>query len=178
MPIRVRSATSEDLDAVADLWEELTALYRRLDSTFWQPAPDARATVREWYAEAVRDSRRRLLVAEADGSVIGFVHADLHTTAPPMADRVIISVSDLAVSERWRRRGAGQALMDAVVAAFEDEGPEEVSLMVAVANADARAFYRDLGFEEKLLYMRRPLEDSSAANVRAAESDEEARRRS
>lgn len=57
--------------------------------------------------------------------------------------------------ERVRGHGFGRTLIERQLAALRDIGAPGVHLDVALANANARAFYRHLGFEEVVV-----LEDS------------------
>ena len=52
-------------------------------------------------------------------------------------------ISRMAVSEEWRRRGVGAALLEALVAEAQRRGYKEVSLLAPLQAAE---FYRSQGF--------------------------------
>ena len=55
----------------------------------------------------------------------------------------------LYVTEPWRARGVGRALMDAVLDHARTGGFERVEWNVLAKNARAKAFYESLGGAEK-----------------------------
>lgn len=123
----VRPATVADVDAVARL---------ELDSfpgDAWTPA----------YLRTVVDGDMptvRLLVAEADGEVVG--HALLSVVFE------IAELQRIAVGSAYRRRGLARALLASVVAAASAEGADRLLLEVRETNEPALAFYASAGFVE------------------------------
>ena len=55
----------------------------------------------------------------------------------------------LAVAPEYRRRGIGRRLAERAVAALAERGIAKCHLMVLPANAEARAFWRRLGWVER-----------------------------
>ncbi len=97
----VRDAAAEDLDATAAII-----------------AADAGGDVDEWrvrFAEVLTDPTRRFLVAEVDGSVVGFgqvrfiVRENVGAGEPPGG----WYLSGVTVAPQYRRRGIGLALTEA-----------------------------------------------------------------
>ena len=133
-PYRIRSGRATDLAAVADL-------ERLLFADAWSDPTLAR--------HLGRDS----LVAEWEGRVVGFVffrHA---------ADEG--EILDVAVAPGHRRRGVAGQLVAGAFERMRRCGVGRVFLEVRESNADARAFYRALGFAEvgrRAGYYRNPPE--------------------
>ena len=72
-------------------------------------------------------------------------------------------VANLAVSQRERRRGVGQSLLDSVIATATDRGVETLFLEVRESNQAARKLYASRDFEEvgrRKGYYRSPQEDA------------------
>jgi [ribosomal protein S18]-alanine N-acetyltransferase len=86
-------------------------------------------------------SRRRYLVAEEGGAVIGY--AGMMFTGGPQAD-----VLTLAVDPAHWGQGTGSALLRALVDEAGRRGHTEVMLEVREDNPRARALYLRHGFEE------------------------------
>ncbi len=134
---RVRPATEADLDAVVDVIWEVAAEGRWLGTE----VPFDRAERRRRLAERVRGGRSLLLVAEAEGTVVGQLTSDV---AP-------FGVADLgmAVRRRWRGKGLGHALLEAAIAWAPTAGAHKMALEVWPDNTAAIALYRRMGFVEE-----------------------------
>ncbi len=88
----------------------------------------------------------RLFVAELEGEVVGL--AGLHVSAALEYDGDAAKVSAIVVDERFRRRGVGEALMDALENEARARGCVILFLTTAERREDAHAFYRRIGLEE------------------------------
>jgi ribosomal protein S18 acetylase RimI-like enzyme len=153
----VRDATEADLDRIAELWAEMIDLHHDLDEHFWVRKPDGQKIFRGWMAEAVDDEKRVLIVAEVAGEVAGFVHGQLVDAPPPMEGRISGSITDVSVGFDYRGKGVGKKMMAAVLEWFTARGAEEVTLLAAVKNDCAVAFYEALGFERHTITMWKSL---------------------
>ena len=84
------------------------------------------------------------LVAENNvGEMIGIVHYLYHRVTWAVADRCYLE--DLFVVEAARGTGAGRALIDAVYAAADARGADQVYWMTQDSNADGRRLYDRVG---------------------------------
>ena len=95
------------------------------------------------------------LVAEIEGAVVGYIGSQ---TVLDAAD-----VMNIAVSPAYRRRGIGEALVNALVDYLCQKGVIALLLEVRVSNAQAIALYQKLGFEQvgrRPKYYRNPREDA------------------
>ncbi|MCD6461722.1 MAG: GNAT family N-acetyltransferase [Thermoplasmata archaeon] len=52
----------------------------------------------------------------------------------------------LSVSERWRRKGIGSALLEEITSRFRGKGLKGITLEVRVSNHEAISFYHKRGF--------------------------------
>jgi ribosomal-protein-alanine N-acetyltransferase len=80
------------------------------------------------------------LVLFAEGGIVGYAAAWLAYDE--------IHLLSIAVAPRWRRRGFGNLILDAVMERGRARGAERVVLEVRHGNAAARSFYRARGFRE------------------------------
>lgn len=120
--IAIRPATEADVAA-------LVAVEARSN-----PSPWTAAAFSEELARAVS----RVLVAELDGRVAGFVVFWV------VADEA--EILDIATDPDMRRRGVGVALVEAAVQASRDAGAAAMHLDVRAGNEPALALYRRVGF--------------------------------
>ena len=86
-----------------------------------------------------------LVVAELDGDVAGF--GVLHVQNLVERDEPGVEVAGLVVGERFRRRGIGELLMQALEQEARARGGKTMVLNTAHRRADAHAFYEALGYE-------------------------------
>ena len=77
---------------------------------------------------------------------------------PPVYERREYgSITDLAVTAEFRRRGVGRRLFEAARDWFASGGLDRLEVRVATTNELSTAFWRGLGFEPYMESLRRPL---------------------
>ena len=132
----IRRATSEDLDALAPLFDA----YRRF---YGQPADEKLA--RAFLATRMERAESVVLLALDDtGRATGF--AQLYPTFCSVAAGRIFILYDLFVAPGERRRGLGSALLRAAAEYGRGEKAVRLELSTAVTNRAARALYEREGW--------------------------------
>jgi GNAT superfamily N-acetyltransferase len=139
MTITVRSATVADLPALVPLFREMEVHY---DGPAVAPSGAEIRAALERHVFA-RESRIDLLVAEADGRLLGF--AFLSTLFPAQRCTPALFLKDIFVRADARSRGVGRALMRAVAGLAVSRGCSRINWNTARDNAAALAFYAGLG---------------------------------
>ncbi len=114
---------------------DLGTLYQ-IDQTCFPPGV---AYSRRELENFVTARRSKTWVAEDGQETIGFLVAGQE---PQRAGHIIT----IDVVERWRRRGVGDALMDAAEDWAESEGLSRIYLETAVDNTAAQSFYGRRGY--------------------------------
>jgi [ribosomal protein S18]-alanine N-acetyltransferase len=158
--LRVRAASAADLTSVI-------ALERgAVEAPHW-PEAEYAAIVRH-RGEAEGAVRRCIVVAEADGKLLGFAVGKVILLC---AERVG-ELESVAVDETARRRGVGWSLCEAVVDWSRGQGASEIELEVRAGSAGAIALYAGLGFVivgRRGSYYRDPDEDAVLMQLKLAE---------
>jgi GNAT superfamily N-acetyltransferase len=104
------------------------------------------------YPATAGDVERRLaalpagdavLVAEADGRIVGWVHCAL---ARSLVVEAHVSIQGIVVDESWRGRGIGRRLMAEAEAYARGRGVGFVRLRSGSQREEAHAFYEALGY--------------------------------
>lgn len=103
--------------------------------------PPGVSYTREEMEQFISHRNSRTWVAEEGDAIVGFLVAGRE----PQRVAHIITID---VPARWRRRGAGKALMDAAEDWATREGWKLVYLETAEDNLVAQAFYRARGYEK------------------------------
>ncbi|HUS63021.1 MAG TPA: GNAT family N-acetyltransferase [Kofleriaceae bacterium] len=148
MNVLVRGARVGDAEAVARVHSESWRLaYGGVLSARYLAGLDEEVLVERWRKRLEgRGERRRLLVAEEDGAVVGF-----SLFGPCDDDRDLVGfageVQMLYVLPSAQRRGHGRALLDRAAAAMAAAPLYWMVVWVVEVNHAARAFYRRVGLE-------------------------------
>jgi ribosomal protein S18 acetylase RimI-like enzyme len=86
------------------------------------------------------------ILAEIDGNVVGF--ASLRLLNYLGEEAPYAEISELFVSEHYRRQGIAQALMTELEVRARAVGASSLAVLTAADNDPAKALYRAMGFEE------------------------------
>jgi ribosomal protein S18 acetylase RimI-like enzyme len=147
--VTVRRARPEDLDALLDLWQEMMDYHARLDRRF-VPAAEGKRVFRPTIEAWMADELWRVLVAVADGQVVGYTIGRIADNAPVFEMQQYGYVTDICVAADWRRAGVGRRLFTALRTWFRRHGLTVVQLNVAAVNPVSQAFWRAMGFGDYL----------------------------
>lgn len=137
MSVAVRRITTEDLDAVAPLFDA----YRRF---YAQPGDLQRA--RGFLHERLQRNESAILLAELDGHAAGFTQ--LYPMFSSVRTARVWILNDLYVGEGARRHGVARSLLEAAAQFAKEQGAAGLMLETSRDNAPARALYRAAGWHE------------------------------
>jgi RimJ/RimL family protein N-acetyltransferase len=132
----VRRAEPDDERALATL--DLAA-WTWLSSPAPRPDPSA-----GWTFFDEKTKPEDVLVAVVDGEVAGYIR--LARATPLASSDHVLLVNGLVVGDRFRRRGAGRALLDAAAVEARRRGARRLTLRVLGPNEAARRLYQSAGF--------------------------------
>lgn len=133
MSAAIRPAVPEDAAALARL--------NREEMGYDFPEEDTRRQLEK----LLTDKSNRIYVAESDGVVIGYVHANDYDLiyAPHMKN-----IMGIAVSSAFRKSGVGRLLLGAVEQWAAETGACGVRLVSGASRTGAHEFYRACGYQE------------------------------
>src|SRR5918999_1077880 len=146
----VRRATPDDFEAVAELWKEF-------DHEIPPPTHEGPSDHEKELAEIaeILESETAFVALDEEGTPVGFALA--RHRAPGFG-----TLTDLYVRQLERRSGVGTQLMREVLAAFREQGVEQVDLEVVAANTVARALYQRWGLRDEVMIMTGRIADLEA----------------
>jgi GNAT superfamily N-acetyltransferase len=92
--------------------------------------------------------------------VVGYVIAEMQARLPIYPAGRYGFISDICVTERYRRRGIGRALAERAVRWCSGEGATSVELFAAERNPVSGAFWSAMGFGPYLRMLRMDVDDA------------------
>lgn len=146
--ITIREATEQDLPAVKGLMAELI---EALESTGGFDVNTALENCRV----LLKNADSHILVAEADGNVIGAINLDIRRTIlhPGLSGLI----DEIVVTKSCHGKGVGKKLIDAAVEKCKLSGCCEIEVSAELTNTKARSFYKSCGFEEMGVFLERDI---------------------
>jgi ribosomal protein S18 acetylase RimI-like enzyme len=149
----VRPALPSDLSAVSRLAAELVRLHHRLDPRRFMLVEPIEDGYRWFLSRELESNAAVILVAEEDASIVGYAYGRLEPRNWNDLLDACGKLYDIYVDATARRRGAGRALVDAMLAALRAGGAPRVVLLSAWQNPEAHVFFEALGFRRTMLEM-------------------------
>jgi ribosomal-protein-alanine acetyltransferase len=125
MNVVVRRASASDATSVAVLEREVFGV------DAWSPGS---------VLEELTGARRRAMVAEQDGRLVGY--------AVTSSTGDVVDLQRIVVAAEQRRTGVARSLLETLRTTARAEGAERMLLEVSAANSGALAFYVREGFGE------------------------------
>ena len=156
--MKIRPFESADAEEVGRCIGQLADFERRIDRRVL-PA-DA---VAGWYLDDLlsdcAEHSGTIFIAEVEGSIAGFavVLAKVPNEDKDEEPYDYAYISDLAVLDRFRKRGIGRALMERAEAFARERGARWLRVNVLARNEGARRLYEDRGFRDRLILLEKPL---------------------
>jgi GNAT superfamily N-acetyltransferase len=152
----IREAHRRDVPELVALWQQMMDYHSSFDRRF-RFTGGVRREIERHLTESLRSRGARIIVAEAEGRVVGYILGEVHQRKPIYPVGVYGFVSDLSVTEAWRRRGVGRALVEEMLAWFRRQGVTAIELFVLEANPVSTAFWQAMGFGAYLRMLRMDL---------------------
>ncbi|NOK57901.1 MAG: Ribosomal protein S18 acetylase RimI [Chloroflexi bacterium AL-W] len=175
----IQSATRDDEDAVAHLFEALHKQNAALDERF-ALAPGWRAVLHRDFTRTWNVTGACWRLAWSNTEPVGLIVLEAHTDSPLFRYRYWAELVALYVTSPYRGSGLADRLIAEGLAWATDHGFEHVQLYVTASNKAAHACYQRCGFVPVQQILRRDLHpapgiqppaDPSCALMNAASGD-------
>ena len=152
----VRDAVRDDSPVLCSLWEDL------LGPASVEPlGTSPQDACSEALAQFETDESSRIVVAEADGEIVGCGFLRVGMVSPVAGDRVV-NVSHLQVDSDYEGKGIARSLVEAALTWAEQLGVGTIVVATAASNRESNRFLARLG-----LAPMANLRGSSVAALRA-----------
>jgi GNAT superfamily N-acetyltransferase len=150
----IRPASVSDSDRIGELWLDLVAYHQQLDADMPTATSDGHLRYAQRIRYSLNDSYQRVLIAEENEQIIGYVTGMIIDIVPEMfiAEKAGM-IGDIYVQPSERGKGVGKALMDVMIDWFKLRGVTYYELSVATSNHDGMRFWQDT-MKSKPIMMR------------------------
>jgi ribosomal protein S18 acetylase RimI-like enzyme len=147
------------------MWLQLVEYHNSLSADL----PHAARNGAEMYARRLNsrlhDSHTRVLVAEKQGELVGFVLGVVVDMVPEMfVEEMAGFLADIYVNPAHRGQGVGRALVDELTEWCRERGVQYVEWYVATSNIEGRAFWKAIGGRDVITRMRINLDRGETSN--------------
>lgn len=145
--ILIRYADNSDIQTISKMLKELCDYHVALLPDIFVTAEDMFGV--SYVEKLLLDINRAVIIAEVDGVRAGFAvfnveHRQKSLNALPSK---AIKITDIFVSEKYRKMGVGRALIDHIERLSNSLEVDSVKLNCWYANQGAYDFYRSLGYD-------------------------------
>ena len=142
-----RSATSDDIDMIVDLWWIAAQYHADLESRF-QYTSNAKEATKEYFLKQMASDDTFIVIAMKRNNALGFISATIIERPPIHVQRKIGYIDSLFVKPSVRRKGIGSNLWSLAMEWLKHHEISKINLAVASKNALGISFWKKFGFEE------------------------------
>lgn len=157
--IVIRHAKPEEAGTVAALAEKLCRQHLNYHPVRFTDFPDLSTRLEDLFAEEIPSPVARVLVAELDGEITGYVFLKLEPDSIVEISDARVWLHDIYVEPAARGRGAGKKLLDAAIAVAREFNSKTLMLQVWPQNRAARDLFQQYGFRPTMQEMMLEIED-------------------
>ncbi|MGE5528191.1 MAG: N-acetyltransferase family protein [Patescibacteria group bacterium] len=153
MRAAIREVTAAGLPALLPLWREGMAHHAAL-IPFFHPAAGGEKAWLQRATASLLSGEGAVFAAYADGRPAGFIFGLVQQLTPVLEPGRLGYIVDLFVDPARRRHGLGRLLFFAMRDWFACRGINALDIHVYLANPEATAFWRSVGFTAYAQKMR------------------------
>jgi len=152
--LNIRKATRKDVPALGRLGAELVRLHHQLDPRRFIPAsPETERGYGSFLATQLDDEDAFVIVAEEQGSVIGYAYAGVEGYDYMSLRGPAGVLHDIVVDPSHRGQGVGRTLLDAALEMLKARDVPRVVLSTAQQNVAAQRLFASAGFRATMIEM-------------------------
>ena len=158
MSILIRPARTADLPVLGQLGAQLMRVHHDFDTRrFLSPGTDPDRGYAAFLGTQIEDEDCRVLVAELEGTVIGYVYAAIEPLSWKELRDEAGFIHDIVVDPAHRGGGAGSQLLDVAIEWLRSRGMPRVMLWTAEQNVGGQRLFARSGFRRTMVEMTREL---------------------
>lgn len=151
--ITIRAATASDQNALGRLGGALMRQHHASDPKRFIQVEHPEEGYGRYLVSQLSNPGSRVLVAEHEGRVVGYIYADLESTSWMELRGPCGFIQDVYVDESSRGLGAGRRLMHSAIDWIFSKGRSQVVLLTKTRNEHAQYLFTKLGFRPTMIEM-------------------------
>jgi len=144
--LTIRRAASSDVERIVELRLLLQEHAEKSNPLIWRITKEGKKLLKQKVESDLADSNIQVLLAEADGEIIGYVQGEVTRRSDHMP-ATVGQVSLMFVLKQFRRKGVGRRLVKELCKFFGSNKAEDLTVRYIIGNREAEGFWRKLGFE-------------------------------
>jgi GNAT superfamily N-acetyltransferase len=144
--LTIRRAVSSDAERIVELRLLLQKHFEKSNPLIWRITEEGKKLLEQKVENDLGNSNVQILLAEADGEIIGSVQGEVTSRSDHMP-RTVGQVSLTYVVKQFRRKGVGIRLVKELCKFFNSNKVENLTVRYIIGNKEAEGFWRKLGFE-------------------------------
>ncbi len=164
----VRNARLEDVFSIVELWKEFMTEHDELVfkenpqivpylRKYLRKKENAASLFKAFILENIRSDDALVLMVEVEGEPVGFSLALIQNTIPIFVVEKIGAISDLFIKKQFRGRGLSSQLKNETVKWLKKKDITHATITVYADNKHAREIYKEWGFMDFQVVMRRAI---------------------
>lgn len=153
---KIRKAKTEDVSQIAQLWHEMALLHAK-QGNYWRIKRGCAQGYQEHIEKMLADNVNGIFVAEVEGTISGFVVAQVANRAKIFIHMKHGIIVDLAVTQKYRRKGIGEKLCRRALRWISNQGLCTAEIRVSVDNPLSTSFWTKMGFNPYMSMMKMEL---------------------
>lgn len=148
--LTIRRASSSDVEKIVELILLLQEHAEKSNPLIWRITEEGKRLLKQKVENDLADRTIHVLLAEADGEIVGYVQGEVTSRSDHMP-RTVGQISLMYVVKQFRRKGVGRRLIKELCRFFGSNKAEDLTVRYIIGNKEAEGFWRKLGFESIIM---------------------------
>jgi len=144
--LTIRRTASSDVERIVELRLLLQEHAEKSNPLIWRITEEGKKLLKQKVENDIADSNIHVLLAEADGEIIGYVQGEV-TRRSDYMPKTVGQISLMYVVKQSRRKGVGTCLVTELCKFLNSNKAEDLTARYIIGNKEAEVFWRKLGFE-------------------------------
>jgi GNAT superfamily N-acetyltransferase len=162
--IKIRKARLKDTDEILDLWKDFMSEHDNVvikRNSMLKPytikKSDAKNNFRSFIKRNIRSRNGIVFVAEDGKEIIGYLLCTIKKNIPIFKLERIGYMNDLYVKKKYRGTKISTGFKNKAMQWFREKGMKHASIMVSPENKKAHGIYKNWGFHDYHIELRKKI---------------------